>query len=117
MYLKQSAATSKVTLSIRSSWSDPPHSQTNSIKAVRAAGEDDSRVTFLGGVWDQNKLDALYAGALTYIHGHSVGGTNPSLLRAMGAAATTIAYDVNFNRETLGQFGQFPATRHTLPHC
>jgi glycosyltransferase involved in cell wall biosynthesis len=41
----------------------------------------------------------LYAGSLTYIHGHSVGGTNPSLLRAMGAGASVLAYDVGFNRE------------------
>ena len=37
--------------------------------------------------------------ASTYIHGHSVGGTNPSLLRAMGAGAPVLAYDVEFNRE------------------
>ncbi len=84
------------------------------IQAVEAAGQADPRVTFLGGVWDQAKLDALYAGALTYIHGHSVGGTNPSLLRAMGAAAATLAYDVNFNRETLGEFGRFFSDSTTL---
>ena len=61
----------------------------------------------LGPVWDQDRLDALYSGALTYIHGHSVGGTNPSLLRAMGAATATIAYDVGFNREVLGDDGRF----------
>ena len=59
----------------------------------------------LGGVWDQDLLNALYAGSATYLHGHSVGGTNPSLLRAMGAGAPTIAWDVTFNREVLGQTG------------
>lgn len=67
----------------------------------------DDRVTFLGGVWDQELLDQLYANAFTYLHGHSVGGTNPSLLRAMGASAATTAYDVNFNREVLGDAGRF----------
>lgn len=38
----------------------------------------DDRVRLLGGLWDQELLDALYAGALVYYHGHSVGGTNPS---------------------------------------
>ena len=38
-------------------------------------------------VWDQDQLDQLYANALSYVHGHSVGGTNPSLLRATGAGA------------------------------
>ncbi|HEY0815451.1 MAG TPA: glycosyltransferase, partial [Pseudonocardia sp.] len=61
----------------------------------------------VGSVWDQQVLDALYAGAASYLHGHSVGGTNPSLLRAMGAGAYTIAWDVNFNREVLGGHGDF----------
>ncbi len=67
----------------------------------------DDRVRFLGGVWDQELLDQLYANALTYFHGHSVGGTNPSLLRALGAAAATNAFDVNFNREVLGDSGRY----------
>jgi putative lipase involved disintegration of autophagic bodies len=46
-------------------------------------------------VWDQRLLNQLYGNALTYIHGHSVGGTNPSLLRAMGAGTATAAFDVN----------------------
>ena len=45
----------------------------------------DGRVRLLGGLWDQELLDALYSGALVYYHGHSVGGTNPSLLRAIAA--------------------------------
>ncbi|MFD1825869.1 MULTISPECIES: DUF1972 domain-containing protein [Mumia] len=65
-----------------------------------AAG--DPRIRLVGGVWDQDQLDQLYAHATTYLHGHSVGGTNPSLLRAMGAGAPVIAYDVVFNREVLG---------------
>ncbi len=67
----------------------------------------DDRVTFLGGVWDQQLLDQLYANAYSYLHGHSVGGTNPSLLRALGASAPTIAFDVNFNREVLGGAGRY----------
>lgn len=67
----------------------------------------DDRVRFLGGVWDQELLDQLYAHAYTYLHGHSVGGTNPSLLRAIGAGAATIAYDVSFNREVLGDSGSY----------
>jgi glycosyltransferase involved in cell wall biosynthesis len=67
----------------------------------------DDRVRFLGGVWDQDLLDQLYAHCHTYLHGHSVGGTNPSLLRAIGAGAATIAYDVSFNREVLETSGQY----------
>ncbi|KPM57016.1 glycosyl transferase [Frankia sp. R43] len=65
----------------------------------------DPRVISLGAVYDQELLNALYAASLTYLHGHSVGGTNPSLLRAMGAGATVIATGNRFNREVLGDAG------------
>ncbi|MCK6210823.1 DUF1972 domain-containing protein [Georgenia sp. EYE_87] len=68
---------------------------------------DKRRVRFLGGVWDQELLNQLYANCLTYVHGHSVGGTNPSLLRAMGAGAPCLARGVVFNREVLGDAGIF----------
>mgnify|MGYP000961190184 CR=1 FL=1 len=67
----------------------------------------DERVRLLGPIYDQPTLDALYFHANTYVHGHSVGGTNPSLLRAMGAGTTTLAYDVVFNRDVLGVDGRF----------
>jgi glycosyltransferase involved in cell wall biosynthesis len=76
-------------------------------EAVRAAAAADGRVRLLGGVWDDGLLDQLYANALTYVHGHSVGGTNPSLLRAIGAGAATIAWDVSFNREVLRADGGY----------
>lgn len=68
---------------------------------------DDERVRFLGALWDQELLDQLYANCASYLHGHSVGGTNPSLLRAAGAGAMVIADDVVFNREVLGDSGLF----------
>jgi len=67
------------------------------IQKVKEAA--DSRTRFLGAMYDQELLDQLYAHAATYTHGHSVGGTNPSLLRAMGAAAPVLAFDCEFNRE------------------
>ncbi|MGP9782268.1 DUF1972 domain-containing protein [Glutamicibacter sp. AOP12-B1-11] len=72
---------------------------------VHAVAND--QVKFLGGVWDQELLDELYAQALVYWHGHSVGGTNPSLLRAIGAGTAVNAFDVNFNREVLLDSGKF----------
>ena len=72
---------------------------------VRAAA--DERVILLGGVWDQELLDQLYAHAASYLHGHSVGGTNPSLLRAAGAGTPVIAFDTAFNREVAGVNGEY----------
>jgi glycosyltransferase involved in cell wall biosynthesis len=76
----------------------------------RVRSHTDDRVRFLGAVWDQDLLDQLYANSTTYLHGHSVGGTNPSLLRAIGAGAPTIAFDVTFNREVLAETGRYFAT-------
>jgi glycosyltransferase involved in cell wall biosynthesis len=67
----------------------------------------DARVRFVGGIWDQDLLDQLYANALVYWHGHSVGGTNPSLLRAIGSGTATNAFDVSFNREVLEHAGRY----------
>ena len=69
------------------------------IDKVHAIADGDPRVLFLGGVYDQDLLDQIYGNCRTYVHGHSVGGTNPSLLRAMGAGAPVLAYDCEFNRE------------------
>ena len=73
--------------------------------AIRQAADD--RVRLLGGVWDQDLLDQLYANAASYLHGHSVGGTNPSLLRAAGAGAPVIAFDSVFNREVVGDDARY----------
>jgi glycosyltransferase involved in cell wall biosynthesis len=67
----------------------------------------DARVRFVGGIWDQDLLDQLYANARVYWHGHSVGGTNPSLLRAIGSGTATNAFDVSFNREVLERAGRY----------
>lgn len=74
----------------------------------------DERVRLVGAVWDQELLDTAYANCTTYIHGHSVGGTNPSLLRAMGFGAMVIAKDVVFNREVLGKAGDYFTTHNSL---
>ena len=76
-------------------------------RRVSALAADDPRVSLLGPEWDQHMLDQLYAGCRSYLHGHSVGGTNPSLLRAMGAGAPVSAWDVVFNREVTGGHAQF----------
>jgi len=83
-------------------------------RLVREAAADDPRVRFLGAVWDQELLNQLYAGSLSYLHGHSVGGTNPSLLRAMAAGAPVIADDNPFNREVLGEAAVFAADRRDI---
>ena len=77
------------------------------VDKVRAGARGDVRIRFTGAIYDQELLDQLYGNAIAYIHGHSVGGTNPSLLRAMGAGAPVLAYDVEFNREVTANQGYF----------
>lgn len=67
----------------------------------------DPRIRMIGTVYDQEKLTCLRAHAFAYMHGHSVGGTNPSLLEAMGCGNVVFAHDNPFNRETLGECGVF----------
>ncbi len=81
---------------------------------IQIAAAGDSRIRFLGSVWDQELLDDLYLGCASYAHGHSVGGTNPSLLRAMGMGAPVLARDVIFNREVLGEYGRFFSSAREL---
>ncbi len=56
-------------------------------------------IRFIGGVYEPDKLKALRIHAASYLHGHSVGGTNPSLLEALGAGNIVIGHDNPFNRE------------------
>ncbi len=58
-------------------------------------------VRFIGVEFDTTRLVTLRRNARAYVHGHSVGGTNPSLLEALGAGAPVIAHDNPFNREVL----------------
>ena len=61
----------------------------------------ESRGRRLGHVHDQELLADLWAHCAVYLHGHSVGGTNPALLQALGAGSPTLALDTPFNREVL----------------
>jgi glycosyltransferase involved in cell wall biosynthesis len=65
----------------------------------------DPRIRFLGPVYEPGHIEALHLGARAYLHGHEVGGTNPSLLKAMGCGNVILAHDVRFNREVLGGTG------------
>ncbi|MGB0167588.1 MAG: DUF1972 domain-containing protein, partial [Luteibaculum sp.] len=60
-----------------------------------------AKIRWLGPVYDINKLDALRWNSRFYFHGHSVGGTNPSLLEAMASKAFIIANDNPFNKAVL----------------
>lgn len=59
----------------------------------------DKRIKFVGTVYDQELLKKIRRNAFAYLHGHTVGGTNPSLLEALGNTKLNLLVDVGFNRE------------------
>jgi glycosyltransferase involved in cell wall biosynthesis len=72
-------------------------------RAVRAAAGDE--VVLTGAIYDKTTVEALRFHARAYIHGHTVGGTNPSLVAALGAGNAILARDNAFNRWTAGSAG------------
>lgn len=63
--------------------------------------KSDNRIKFLGGIYNINHLDNLRYYSNLYFHGHSVGGTNPSLLEAMASNSLIVAHENPFNRSIL----------------
>ena len=68
--------------------------------ALREQYKAFSNLILLDPIYDQRKLDALRGNAMVYIHGHSAGGTNPSLVEAMYLGLPVLAYGVSYNRTT-----------------
>ena len=69
----------------------------------------DERLVFTGYVKDQDILAELYHNCYVYIHGHEFGGTNPTMIKAIGYSCAILALDTVFNQEMLqnGKFGIF----------
>ncbi len=74
-------------------------------RAVQAAAS--AEVRFLGAIYDKPVVQALRFHSAAYVHGHQVGGTNPSLVEAMGAGNAVIAHDNRFNRWVAGPQARF----------
>ena len=67
----------------------------------------DPRVRFLGHVGNAEHVKELHCNAYAYLHGHGLGGTNPSLLKALGYRNCVVALRTPFNQEVLGDYGIF----------
>lgn len=61
--------------------------------------KQDGRIKFVGTVYDQELLKKIRENAYAYFHGHTVGGTNPSLIEALGSTYLNLLVDVGFNKE------------------
>lgn len=74
-------------------------------KKVLDAGNEET--LFVGAIYDQEVVQALRFYARFYIHGHTVGGTNPSLVEALGAGSSILAHNNRFNRWVAGEGALF----------
>lgn len=73
-------------------------------KVRRAASEE---IIFLGSIYDQQLVSALRYHCRLYLHGHTVGGTNPSLVEALAAGNPVIAHDNRYNTWVAGRAGRY----------
>lgn len=65
--------------------------------------KSDARIKFVGTVYDQELLKKIRENAYAYFHGHTVGGTNPSLIEALGSTDLNLLVNVEFNKEVAGK--------------
>ena len=65
------------------------------------------RVIVADPIYDKQLLKKIREGAYAYIHGHEVGGTNPSLLEALASTDLNLVYDVSYNREVAQNAGVY----------
>lgn len=91
------------------------YSRKNAFQAsVMDAASDE--IVFPGAVYEKADVHALRFFSLAYVHGHQVGGTNPSLVEALGAGNAVIAHDNPFNRWVAGEAGRYFASEDECEH-
>jgi glycosyltransferase involved in cell wall biosynthesis len=91
---------------------DPENRYHNAVKYC--AG---TNVLFVGAIYDKPMINSLRFHSAAYIHGYQVGGTNPSLVEAMGAGNAVIAHDNRFNRWVAGNGAMYFKDANGLSEC
>ncbi len=81
---------------------------------LRKQYHSEKRIRFMDANYNKIALDSVRHFSRYYIHGHSVGGTNPSLLEAMAAGCRVIAHNNEFNSGVLGSGGEYFSTIENL---
>jgi glycosyltransferase involved in cell wall biosynthesis len=81
-------------------------------RAIKFAAS--AEVRFLGAVYDKPMVQSLRFHCAAYVHGHQVGGTNPSLVEALGAGNPVVAHDNRFNRWVAGDAATYFSDADTL---
>ena len=77
---------------------------------------NDKNIRFVGGIYDFDKLNSIRHLSFAYFHGHSVGGTNPSLLEAMASGCFILAHANIFNKTVLGDNAEYYDSTDSVMH-
>jgi glycosyltransferase involved in cell wall biosynthesis len=85
-------------------------------KRLESLSRNDSRVHFAGAIYDRDRRCDLYRSARAVIHGHTVGGTNPSLVDALSHGCPVLAHDNLFNREVADSSALYWKNEDELVH-
>jgi glycosyltransferase involved in cell wall biosynthesis len=83
-------------------------------KEIRVKFQHYSNLLLLDPIYEQSKLDELRGNCALYIHGHSVGGTNPSLVEAMSLGLCCIVFNVDYNLETTENLALYFSSKEEL---
>ncbi|MEM9466238.1 MAG: glycosyltransferase [Actinomycetota bacterium] len=75
------------------------------VSRLQELADTDDRIRLMGHVGSRTEFLDLLHHAAAYVHGHSVGGINPSIVEAMSVGSRVVAFDTTFNREALGDAG------------
>lgn len=93
--LEAFSATSKFPLVMIGNWNNSEYGV-----QLRKTYGNDKNIILLDPIYDQGKLDLIRSNASLYVHGHSAGGTNPSLVEAMYLGLPIVAFHVSYNKTT-----------------
>lgn len=95
LILEAFAEVNTLPLVIVGNWNKSAYGQT-----LREQYRENPNIHMLDPIYEQEKLDTIRGNATLYVHGHSAGGTNPSLVEAMYLGLPVLAYGVSYNRVT-----------------
>jgi glycosyltransferase involved in cell wall biosynthesis len=83
-------------------------------KNLKTRFQEEPNLFLLDPIYDQEQLDELRSNCFLYVHGHSAGGTNPSLVEAMFLGLPVFAFDCPYNRATMENQGVYFKTANDL---
>lgn len=94
--------------------------KTRYFRRCQIVAKTDERVQLLGSLWNEEELCQLYRNASGYVHGHSAGGTNPTLIHALSHDIHCVVFDSYSNRETTSGISSYwrtvPELTNSLNH-